>query len=460
MLLYLNYTGDDINMHIEKKLIFFIAYIFFVICFFVPETAYAYLDPGTGNALIYVVLSLLGSAFFFLKGVYYRLKEKKDENREKIESIKANSVASSIVIFSEGKAYWNTYKPIVEKLIEKGQSFVYYTMDIKDPCLQIDNPLMNNRYIGNGNVAFAKIGNLTAGVVLTTTPNIGTKGYPIPRSKRIQNLVYVDHGMLGDFSYLCRGALDHYDTVLLIGAYQIPLMRKLEKMRNLPEKTLVPAGIPYVEELLKRAGENTAIFNKDVLPEKPQDITVLLAPSHGAKSFLSKYGVDFIVELANKNFNLIFRPHPQSFKTDKELMQRVKTRLKNVKNLVWDLNPDATLSFQKADILISDSSGIRRDFAFVYFKPFITLPIPIEALEEFEMVDLEGSWSEEEMKKAGIGYTLAEEEIRNLDTVILRILKDNHVKAILEFRNKHIFNWGNASDAVADYLIQAAKNIK
>ena len=76
------------------------------------------------------------------------------------------------------------------------------------------------------------------------------------------------------------------------------------------------------------------------------------------------------------------------------------------------------------------------------------------------MVDLEGSWSEEEMKKAGIGYTLAEEEIRNLDTVILRILKDNHVKAILEFRNKHIFNWGNASDAVADYLIQAAKNIK
>ena len=448
--------GDDINMHIKKKLIFFIAYIFFVICFFVPETAYAYLDPGTGNALIYVVLSLLGSAFFFVKGMYYRLKEKQDEKPGKNESIKANSAESSIVIFSEGKAYWNTYKPIVEKLIEKGQSFVYYTMDIKDPCLQIDNPFMNNRYIGNGNVAFAKIGNLTASVVLTTTPNIGTKGYPIPRSKRIQNLVYVDHGMLGDFSYLRRGALDHFDTVLLIGAYQIPLIRKLENMRNLPEKTLVPAGIPYVEELLKRVGENIAIFNEDVLPVRPQDITVLLAPSHGAKSFLSKYGVDFIVELANKNFNIIFRPHPQSFKTDKKLLNRVKKRLNNIKNIVWDLNSDATLSFQKADILISDSSGIRVDFAFVYYKPFITMPIPSELLKDFEMADLGGSWSEAELRKAGIGYTLVEEEIQDLDTIILRVLKENHMKTIVEFRNKHIYNWGNASEAVSNYLIQEA----
>lgn len=439
-----------------KELKFFIAYIFFVVCFFVPKTAYAYLDPGTGNALIYVVLSLLGSGFFFLKGVYYRFTEKKNEERKEDKPNIISSAETSIVIFSEGKAYWNTYKPIIEKLIEKGCTFSYYTMDIKDPCLQIDNPLMDNRYIGNGNVAYAKMGNLNAGVVLTTTPNIGTKGYPIPRSKRIQNLVYVDHGMLGDFSYLRRGALDHFDTVLLIGAYQIPLMRKLEKIRNLPGKDLVPVGIPYADDLVRKARENVAKFNKPTLSERPQDITVLLAPSHGAKSFLSKYGVDFIEELAIKNFNLIFRPHPQSFKTDKKLMRRVEAKLKNYKKIIWDLNPDSTLSFQKADILISDSSGIRRDFAFVYFKPFITLPIPFETLEDFEMAELGGSWSEEEMQKAGIGYTLAEGEIQDLDTIIIRILKDNRKKAIVDFINKHIYNWGNAGEAVANYLIQAA----
>ena len=52
---------------------FFIIYVFFVICFFVPSTAYAYLDPGTGNALIYVVLSLAGAALYFLKGYFYKL---------------------------------------------------------------------------------------------------------------------------------------------------------------------------------------------------------------------------------------------------------------------------------------------------------------------------------------------------------------------------------------------------
>ena len=50
-----------------------ILYVFFVVCFFVPSTAHAYLDPGTGNALIYVFLSLLGAVFYFVKGFFYKL---------------------------------------------------------------------------------------------------------------------------------------------------------------------------------------------------------------------------------------------------------------------------------------------------------------------------------------------------------------------------------------------------
>lgn len=436
------------------KLKYIIVYTFLIFCFFVPATAYAYLDPGTGNALVYVALSLLGAVFYFLKGLFYKIIEKNKVNNEDTEVDFTSHAKKSIVIFSEGKAYWNTYKPIIEKLIEKGQPFSYYTMDRHDPCLTIDNLLMNNCYIGNGNVAYAKIGNLNADVVLTTTPNIGTTGYPIPRSKHIQNLIYVDHGMLGDFSYLRRGALDHYDTVLLIGEYQIPLIRQLEKMRNLPEKTLILAGIPYVEELLKKVESEATGSSKADLPDRPQNITVLLAPSHGEKGFLSRYGTDFIEELAEKNYNIIFRPHPQSFKTDKILMKRVESKLKKYKNIVWDLNPDATHSFQKADLLISDTSGIKLDFAFVYFKPFITMPISSETLEDFEMKDLGGSWSKEALRKNGIGYMLTEEEIKDLDTVILRVLKENQKNVIKEFRDKYIYNWGHASEAVADYLIK------
>ena len=46
------------------------AYIFFTICFFVPSTAFAYLDPGTGNALIYVLLSLGGAVIYIAKNTF------------------------------------------------------------------------------------------------------------------------------------------------------------------------------------------------------------------------------------------------------------------------------------------------------------------------------------------------------------------------------------------------------
>ena len=49
---------------------FLTVYIIFVICFFVPSTAFAYLDPGTGNALIYVLLSLGGAVIYVAKNAW------------------------------------------------------------------------------------------------------------------------------------------------------------------------------------------------------------------------------------------------------------------------------------------------------------------------------------------------------------------------------------------------------
>ena len=94
-----------------------------------------------------MVLSFFGAVVFTLKGLFYKLLGKKDllENEQALEENQNN-----IVIFNEVKMYWNTFRPIVEALIKKHVIFSYYTMDINDPCLEIDEPNMNNRYIGNG----------------------------------------------------------------------------------------------------------------------------------------------------------------------------------------------------------------------------------------------------------------------------------------------------------------------
>ncbi len=433
-----------------------IIYIFFMICFFVPSTAYAYLDPGTGNALIYVFLSLLGAGIYFIKGFLYRITKSKSEEAD---NNKAGYSKKDIVIFSEGKMHWNTFKPIVEKLLEKKQNFCYYTMDIEDPCLMIANRLMDNRYIGDGTGAYAKIGNLSANLVLSTTPNIGTKGYPIPRSKKIKKLIYVSHGF-DDMAFLHRGSLDHYDTVLLMGDIEEPNIRKLEELRNLPKKELVPAGLPYMDDLIKKADSFT---NLSIEEEKEityfdgnnASVMVLLAPSWGDKGFLKSVGVTFIKELAKKGFNIIIRPHPYSLKIEKKLVNNIQDRLKHFDNIKWDFNLDGSQSFSEANILISDYSAVRLDFAFVYQKPVITIPIPFseETLQDFEIADLGTSWIEEHIDE--IGYTLKDGEIDKLDSIIIKVMNEKTRKDILEFRNKHVYNIGNSGEVIADYLIES-----
>ena len=429
--------------------ILFLCYIFFVICFFVPSVAYAYLDPGTGNALVYVVLSLVGAFFYFIKGFFYKIIKKQSEQNNKSFS----EEQKSIVIFSEGKAYWNVFKPIVEKLIEKQQFFSYYTMGMDDPCLRIDSPYMDNCFIGDGHRAFVKIGNLNANIVLTTTPNIGTKGFPIPRSNGIIKLAYTGHSF-DDAAYMHRGALNYYDAVMLTGEFVINSIRMLEKIRNLPAKELYPAGLPYMDELIKKA----SIFASKN-PEL-QKITVLLAPSWGNKGFLNSYGSDFIEELAKQDFNLILRPHPQSLKVERKLIRDIEKKLRKYKNLKWDLNPDGTESFQIADIMISDTSAVRFDFALVYQKPFITIPIVFtpEMIQEYELADLGYSWTEEAIKI--ISYTLKDGEIKYIGDIIRRILREKSHEDILEFRNKNIYNLGHSGEVIAEYLINTNLKIQ
>ncbi|NCB28070.1 MAG: CDP-glycerol--glycerophosphate glycerophosphotransferase, partial [Bacteroidia bacterium] len=339
-----------------------IIYYIFAIILLVPSAAYAYLDPGTGNILIYIVVSLIGALVFSLKGLFYTVM-----GRKNIASSKNSRQGDSIVLFNEGKNYWNTFKPVVEALIDIKQPFSYYTMDIEDPGLTIEyeNELMNKRYIGKGNVAYARIGKLSADVVLSTTPNIGTDGFPLPRSPRIKHLSHVFHAV-SDMCFYHKGSLDHYDSVMLVGEFEIPILRKLESLRGLPLKQLHPAGLPYIDVLASKVPPETGTDGK----------TILIAPSWGTKGCLKLYGHKFIQELAEDGYEIIIRPHPQSWKVEADMLDKIKDDLKKFPNVRWDQDPDGTKSLSASDIMISDTSSVRFDYVLLYKKPVITLESP------------------------------------------------------------------------------------
>ena len=414
-----------------------------------PSIAHAYLDPGSGNALIYMLLSFFGAVVFSLKGLFYRLIGKKDllENEQNLKENQNN-----IVIFNEGKIYWNTFRPIVEALLKRNVIFSYYTMDINDPCLKMDEPNMNNRYIGNGTRAFAKISKLKADIVLSTTPNIGTKGYPISRSNSIKKLVHVFHAF-DDLTCYHRGSLDNYDAVMLVGEFEKSIIRKLEKLRNLPAKELYEAGLPYLDVLEEK---------KNSAPKQVKKIsdenTILISPSWGVKGCLSQYGSRFILLLAQAGFNIIIRPHPQSLKVEPELLEKIKSEVSFFQNVEWDFDIDSSQSMQRADILISDTSSVRVDFLFLYQKPIITLEMPFDNMTEFEIVDLGESWKEQALKQ--LGYTLGKENIEELPIIVREIIATKTPEEIIAFREKNVYNYKCSGEVIAKYLIENARQLK
>src|SRR5690554_1160246 len=104
-----------------------------------------YLDPGTGTALINIVIAGGVAIIYGLKSFFLRLFRRKPEGEEN-NSTKEDF--QNISIFSEGKMYWNSYKDIINELINSKTKFSYYTLDVEDPALLIDSNYMNSKFLG------------------------------------------------------------------------------------------------------------------------------------------------------------------------------------------------------------------------------------------------------------------------------------------------------------------------
>ena len=406
--------------------------------FLLPTSAYAYLDPGTGNALGYLLLSGAAAIFFFIKSVYYQIFRKRSNM-----TVLHKDPDSNIVLFSEGKPYWDTFQPIIEALILRKQKFSYLTMDVEDPGLTFENPYIEPRYIGSGTLAFWRLNRVNARIMLATTPNIGSLGAPLARPPRVKILAHVFHSV-ADISMYSKGSLDHYDAVLLAGAFQKASIRAIERKRNLPKKRLEVAGLPYLDALAKRASS---------APLTPRDRpTVLVGSSWGNKGCLKHYGVAFISGLLNAGYEVVIRPHPHSLQTEPGVLEAIASTLSDRQYLTWDLAPTPDKTMAASDILISDTSSIRLDYAFLYGKPVVTLEIPEQAVTGLELEDLEENWIHALDNE--IGVFLGEDLIHTLPDQINSLLEDSNQRSMEGLRDDTLPYFGRSGEIIADYLIR------
>ncbi len=408
-----------------------------ILCLISPANAWAYLDPGTGSMLLSVVVGLVSSAYFLIRRLpslvrafFFRFTGKKDD-------LKGNE----IVFYSEGKSYWSTFRPVLEALNKKGVDVTFLTSDEADPVFESGLTHVKARFIGKGNTAYTALGFLEADVFVLTTPGIDV--LQIKRSAGVKKYVHIVHAV-GDIHTYKLFSFDYYDAVFCAAIGQVKSLRALEKIRGTKAKDLPLLGCPYLDGLVKR---------KEAEGEHIEEKTVLVAPTWGRNGLLTQTGAAIPLMLAKDGFHVILRPHPQSFVSDKDVMEKVLREIQENPNIELDRNPDGFMSLSRAAVMVSDISGVIFDYAFVFLRPVVAIgPGPIK--DGFEAWEIpHQAWEQEILPELG-ERVLKADETTLIDTV-KRVLgkRDELKEAIRALRDKNIVNFGKAGQPIADALI-------
>jgi hypothetical protein len=252
--------------------------------------------------------------------------------------------------------------------------------------------------------------------------------------------------MPGELTTYRMFGVDFYDALLLSGQYQIDDCRALEKLRNEPEKECTIIGIPYLDEKSKKLKGHVA---------ENHERTVLVAPSWGGNSLLNRFGDKLIDQLIATGYHIIMRPHPQSFTSEKEMIERLTA---TYPDLEWNRDTDNFGVLNRSDILISDFSGIIFDFSLVFDKPVIC------AYTDFDKDTYDAWWLETPIWTATaiprIGPILREENIPEIKSMIDKALEDkSYTESRHEVRNETWLYRGEGATRAADYLMAKYKEL-
>lgn len=403
---------------------------------------FMYIDPGTGSMLFTILVGVLGAAFYSLRMLWIKLRFRLSGGKVS-ESLKKQP----IVIFSDDKRYWSVFAPICEEFDARGVDVTYLTASPDDPGLTCAYPHVKSEFIGKDNKAFAKLNFLNAFVVLSTTPGLDV--YQWKRSKDVSLYVHIPHAASEITLYRMFG-IDYYDSILLSGQYQADDIRNLEKIRNLPEKELVKVGIPYMDVMAKRL--------RDVGPAPAHPRTILLAPSWGKSAIFSVYGGEIIERLLETGYHIIVRPHPQSFKSEKEMMDELMRRYPESEQLEWNRDTDNFEVLRRSDLLISDFSGVIFDFALIYDKPVIyTDPKFDLSLYDAWWLDTP-LWTTTALPR--LGRELTRENMNDIRQLIDSCLSDERYE--LGRREVKVETWehpGEGAKRTVDYLMSRLEQL-
>ena len=182
---------------------------------------------------------------------------------------------------------------------------------------------------------------------------------------------------------------------------------------------------------------------------------ILVAPSWGKSGILSRYGEKILTALQKTGYKIIVRPHPQSITSEKNILDPLMEKFSSIE---WNFDNDNFAVLNKADVLISDFSGVIFDYSLVFGKPVIYADTKFDtAPYDADWLD-EKIWSLRAVEKLGI--QLKEEDFSKIKDVIDEAISSEKLKAA---RNEVISEcWdkqGSSAVNTVDWLLTKQQEI-
>ena len=401
-----------------------------------------YIDPGTGSMLFSIIVGAAATLYFLVRAAFLKLKVFAFGGKA------VKGVKNKFVVYSEGKRYFSLFEPVLNEFENRKIPASYLTSSEDDPAFGKNYEFVKPEFIGNGNRAFSRLNFLSADIVLSTTPSLDV--FQWKRSKSVRHYCHIMH-MAGGISTYRLFGIDYYDSVLLTGDAEADEVRELEELRKLPPKEIAAVGCPYLDTYSEKL--------KNINVEKSDKICVLISPSWGKAGLLDMYGEKILDDLVKYDYQIIIRPHPQSKTVEKELLDKLTQKYNNFTNIEWDYNPDNIYSLAKADIMISDFSGIIADYAFLLGRPVLYTG------ENMDLRYYDAYWLKDKpvylRSLPMIAKKLEESDMPRIGEIVETTVSNKKLSAQRD-RAREMFwvNRGEAGARVVDFMVKKVEGIE
>jgi YidC/Oxa1 family membrane protein insertase len=234
---------------------------------------------------------------------------------------------------------------------------------------------------------------------------------------------------------------------MCVGPYHIDEIRRTEEYYGLKPKELVEAGSVKLDTVLQDFRNVAARPNSRSRP------AVLVAPSWGTGSLIEMpIGTDVLKALLDADASVTLRLHPMTVRHHPRIAGHIRSAFGDFHLFQLEEDMNATESWLRADLMVSDWSGAATEFAFALEKPVIFVDTPQKIRNaDWKAINMPAF---EEYVRPRVGRVLALTMLEAL-AAASRELADHRIelaRQIRQVREDSIFNLGRSAKRIADHV--------